>query len=110
MTSIKSEICHNIFRSASSLMARLQFESRIPRKTTHQQVSSFGTGQPEPATATASTGGKNPSDMVTEATDYVSKAQAQKAKPARTGPKVGRNDPCPCGSGKKYKQCCGRNG
>ena len=25
------------------------------------------------------------------------------------GPKVGRNDPCPCGSGKKYKNCCGRN-
>ncbi len=24
-------------------------------------------------------------------------------------PKVGRNDPCPCGSGKKYKQCCGKN-
>ena len=27
----------------------------------------------------------------------------------RTSPKIGRNDPCPCGSGKKYKQCCGRN-
>ncbi|MCR5495900.1 MAG: preprotein translocase subunit SecA [Treponema sp.] len=27
----------------------------------------------------------------------------------RTTPKVGRNDPCPCGSGKKYKQCCGKN-
>ena len=26
----------------------------------------------------------------------------------RTMPKVGRNDPCPCGSGKKYKMCCGR--
>ena len=26
----------------------------------------------------------------------------------REGPKVGRNDPCPCGSGKKYKHCCGR--
>ena len=24
------------------------------------------------------------------------------------GPKVGRNDPCPCGSGKKYKNCCGK--
>ena len=24
--------------------------------------------------------------------------------------KVGRNDPCPCGSGKKYKQCCGKLG
>ena len=23
-------------------------------------------------------------------------------------PKIGRNDPCPCGSGKKYKKCCGR--
>jgi uncharacterized protein len=27
----------------------------------------------------------------------------------REGPKVGRNDPCPCGSGRKYKQCCGAN-
>ena len=26
--------------------------------------------------------------------------------PERKGPKVGRNDPCPCGSGKKYKKCC----
>ena len=25
----------------------------------------------------------------------------------RSGDKVGRNDPCPCGSGKKYKKCCG---
>ncbi|MGI6200723.1 MAG: preprotein translocase subunit SecA [Christensenellales bacterium] len=30
-------------------------------------------------------------------------------KPAQAGKKVGRNDPCPCGSGKKYKNCCGRN-
>ena len=28
----------------------------------------------------------------------------------REGPKVGRNDPCPCGSGKKYKKCCGKGG
>ncbi|NLN59475.1 MAG: preprotein translocase subunit SecA [Deltaproteobacteria bacterium] len=27
----------------------------------------------------------------------------------RTGDKIGRNDPCPCGSGKKYKKCCGQN-
>ena len=25
------------------------------------------------------------------------------------GPKIGRNDPCSCGSGKKYKNCCGKN-
>jgi SEC-C motif-containing protein len=28
----------------------------------------------------------------------------------RSGPKIGRNAPCPCGSGKKYKHCCGRAG
>ncbi|MGP1520815.1 MAG: preprotein translocase subunit SecA [Treponema sp.] len=32
-----------------------------------------------------------------------------KAQIVRSMPKVGRNDPCPCGSGKKYKHCCGRN-
>ena len=26
----------------------------------------------------------------------------------REGKKIGRNDPCPCGSGKKYKKCCGK--
>lgn len=26
----------------------------------------------------------------------------------RDGPKIGRNDPCPCGSGKKFKKCCGK--
>jgi len=36
-------------------------------------------------------------------------AGQQKKKPVkREGDKVGRNDPCPCGSGKKYKKCCGR--
>ena len=28
--------------------------------------------------------------------------------PMRASPKIGRNDPCPCGSGKKYKQCHGK--
>ncbi len=35
-------------------------------------------------------------------------APAQR-RPVVAGKKVGRNDPCPCGSGKKYKKCCGRN-
>jgi uncharacterized protein YecA (UPF0149 family) len=28
--------------------------------------------------------------------------------PVRSGPKIGRNHPCPCGSGRKHKHCCGR--
>jgi preprotein translocase subunit SecA len=35
-------------------------------------------------------------------------AEAPKKRPVRVGQKVGRNDPCPCGSGKKYKHCHGR--
>lgn len=38
--------------------------------------------------------------------------QVQRSSPApvrREAPKVGRNDPCPCGSGKKFKQCCGKD-
>ncbi|MEK9934512.1 MAG: SEC-C metal-binding domain-containing protein, partial [Luminiphilus sp.] len=34
-------------------------------------------------------------------------AEAPQQPMVRDAPKVGRNDPCPCGSGKKYKQCCG---
>lgn len=34
---------------------------------------------------------------------------SMKNQPIRTGEKVGRNDPCPCGSGLKYKKCCGKD-
>ena len=35
---------------------------------------------------------------------------AEKVEPLRGARPLGRNDPCPCGSGKKYKKCCGRAG
>lgn len=40
--------------------------------------------------------------------DSRQKETAKKSEPVRVDKKVGRNDPCPCGSGKKYKQCHGR--
>ncbi len=40
--------------------------------------------------------------------DETGRADARTVK--RVQPKVGRNEPCPCGSGKKYKHCCGKNG
>jgi len=99
MVNIKTEICHNIFRSASSLMAFENFLRNVPQKTLHQSTSAFGGS----ATGADTQPAKRASDVVSEAAEAV-----EKAKPVRTGPKVGRNDPCPCGSGKKYKQCCGR--
>ena len=35
--------------------------------------------------------------------------EEKKLEPIRVGPKIGRNDPCPCGSGKKYKNCHGKD-
>jgi len=103
MVNVKTEICHNVFRSASSMMAFENFLRNVPQQTLHQSTSAFAGG-----TTTATSGGGaqgKPSDVVSEA---AAAATAEKAKPVRTGPKVGRNDPCPCGSGKKYKHCCGR--
>jgi uncharacterized protein len=37
----------------------------------------------------------------------LSRADPQASTHRRAGAKVGRNDPCPCGSGKKFKKCCG---
>jgi preprotein translocase subunit SecA len=37
------------------------------------------------------------------------KSNGEARQPVRKSEKVGRNDPCPCGSGKKYKKCCGVN-
>ena len=42
-------------------------------------------------------------------TAVTSESQAHSTTVVRSAPKIGRNDPCPCGSGKKYKNCCGRN-
>jgi preprotein translocase subunit SecA len=108
MINMKTEICKNIFRSASSVMAFDKFLRNLPQKTIHQEETTFGSTQ-APSAAAPAAGAKNPSDMVTEATDAMAKAQAR-PKTIRTGPKVGRNDPCPCGSGKKYKHCCGKSG
>jgi preprotein translocase subunit SecA len=101
MTNVKTRICHNIFRSASSQMAFENFFRNLPQRTEHQSVNTFG--GPPSSNAPQQQGPAKGSDMVTEAT-----AAYEKAKPVRALPKVGRNDPCPCGSGKKYKQCHGR--
>jgi len=106
MVNIKTEICHNIFRSASSLMAFENFLRNVPQRTSHQSTSAFGGTSTGTDSATQAPPSKDPSrgsDIVSEAA-----AAVEKARPVRAGPKVGRNDPCPCNSGKKYKHCCGK--
>ena len=110
MVTVKTEICMNIFRSATSMLAFENFLRNLPQTLVHGDVSGgavVSSGGTTTSTSSSSLPGaqrsSNASDIVSEAADSLSKA-----KPVRMGPKVGRNDPCPCGSGKKYKQCCGK--
>lgn len=48
-------------------------------------------------------------DMLSQAHSDTQAAEKVKPQPVKVGKKVGRNDPCPCGSGKKYKNCHGKN-
>ncbi len=43
-----------------------------------------------------------------ERVTFVNQGEEAEKKPVKVGKKVGRNEPCPCGSGKKYKNCCGK--
>jgi len=103
MDKIKSDISDRMFRAATSLNAFQSFLTALPRvQTQHASVSALGghTGetpaQPRPASQ---------QEAAMEA------ALSKKATPVRREvPKVGRNEPCPCGSGKKYKSCHGANG
>ena len=103
MDNVKSEIANNVFRSASSLAAFENFLRALPTQLIGPDLSS-GSAFQRPATSSSQAppppGGK---DVVDEAID-------QAMTPIkRDVPKVGRNEPCPCGSGKKYKNCCGKN-
>ena len=91
---IWTDICQNTFRSASSVEAFHSFLQNLPSKAIHQSTSAFGAEERRAA--------NEAQDMVGEAAEA-----AAKAEPVRASVKVGRNDPCPCGSGKKYKKCCG---
>ena len=59
----------------------------------------------------APAGGARPAPPPSPGRMLTNKAgEAGPAKPSAVGDKIGRNDPCPCGSGKKYKKCHGRLG
>src|SRR5664280_348456 len=80
MVNVKTEICHNIFRSASSLMAFENFLRNVPQQTTHQATSAFGGTSTGSTSAAPARGPSQGSDIVSEAA-----AAVEKAKPVRVG-------------------------
>ncbi len=74
--------------------------SAIPQQEIHQELS----GMPGAATGSGIPSPGNPSQAALQSTSVPPQEASSNAP---SGPKAGRNDPCPCGSGKKYKKCCG---
>ena len=116
MGTIKTEIAQSVFKFTTSFdqyqrMMQGTMEARRMR-TSHAEMNALG-----------SSGGSSVTSSVTHGGSPADNAQFERAlrralpedqpsatpQPVVNGPRVGRNDPCPCGSGKKYKKCCGRN-
>lgn len=96
MGRVRQDVAVGLFRSASNLDA---FQGMLERLSKRAKASGPGTGSPE-------------SGPVAKKPGLPSSAPLPKRVPVpvqATEAKVGRNDVCPCGSGKKYKKCCGKD-
>lgn len=97
MSSIDNQILGNLFRSSANLMAFEDIFANLPMSLSAPQLDGdHGHEAPGP---------------LTEAAKRVDEAEPPPTitiPVRREIPKVGRNDPCPCGSGRKYKNCCGK--
>ncbi len=110
MGNIKNEVLHNLFRSTSNLQAFEKFLAGLPqflmRETVPSAPSATGPvpgryGGQRAAAPVAAAGGEGNGEG--DGTELKIDLPVR-----RDVPKVGRNEPCPCGSGKKFKNCCGR--
>ena len=93
MDSIKLEVLNNLFRSTTNLQAFENLLRSLPQSLIQADVP--GLSRPQQAAPPP-------------ARDAEPEAPKIELPIKRELPKVGRNEPCPCGSGKKFKNCCGR--
>ncbi len=94
---IKTSIAKKLFKIRIQVQSTptSAYASPVQMQTSHREMGQF-------AAAEAGGGG------VATATREAAQATPENAQVRRTYPKVGRNEPCPCGSGKKYKYCHGK--
>ena len=106
MANIKNEVLNNLFRSTSNLQAFENFLATLPQFLLREQA-------PVPPAAGADARIRQPvgamAGVVAGDGDGDGVGEVSIDLPVRRSmPKVGSNEPCPCGSGKKFKNCCGR--
>ena len=115
MDSIRTTVMSRVFKvriqlSPAAVEARKRMSSR-DMNARHSEAASFAGGASTEAQREASMQMSGDAARRAAAGGAMQKhTQGQSVTVRRTVPKIGRNDPCPCGSGKKYKNCHGRNG
>ena len=126
MTTIKTKVVASEFRSTTAVNMRRMLAAmqaaQAAAKTNEGDVSIDGSTGADSAPAPAPAPAKPASvqenrravadvfaSMMSRPARVVPRGVMPSAEPTPRHDVVGRNDPCPCGSGKKYKKCCGRN-
>jgi len=102
MGNVRLQICTGLFRSASNLDSFEQMLALLSRTARAQGPQDGPAAAPQVST-TVSTGGSAAAPAAPAEQEIVLPAVTIR----RETPKVGRNEPCPCGSGKKFKNCHG---
>ena len=98
VSQIDDDISSMIFRSATSISSFQRLLASLPQQEVHRLFNQFSAEpQNDPDDDRTSNTSKSHPPPPTKGITY-----------HREQPKIGRNDPCICGSGKKYKRCCGR--
>ena len=113
MANIKYEVLHNLFRSTSNLESFEKFLASLPQFMMREHAPTATTANgPLPGPAldgrTQTTNGRSAATAAVAEDGDGMELKLDLPPVRREMPKVGRNDPCPCGSGKKFKNCCGR--
>jgi preprotein translocase subunit SecA len=106
MGRIKGEIASSLFRTSASITAFESFLRNLPQKLIHDtSISMLNPPSSIPIT-------EIPGSQLEEANGNAAPAPAEERRlPIRhTGPQLARNDVCPLGTGKKFKNCCGADG
>ncbi|MBO7206672.1 MAG: SEC-C domain-containing protein, partial [Kiritimatiellae bacterium] len=115
MSSIKTKVVSSEFRSTTAANLRRMIaamESQRQKSVTNEDDITVDGDDSEPSRPAQAEAPKTVADVfasMMSARMAAAKPAASGANPADRQSSVGRNDPCPCGSGKKFKKCCGRN-
>ena len=100
ITRINDEIATAMFRSPTSITSIHSLLRSLPQQEIHKLFGQFALEPRQNVSSAEGNGNQETSGRVAAVPKGVTFQ--------RETPKIGRNDPCPCGSGKKYKKCCGR--